>query len=31
MEPKLYFAGMALDGRTGHEAGRLLLQQLYET
>lgn len=29
MEPKIYFAGTALQGRTGHEAGRLLLAELY--
>lgn len=30
MEPKIYFAGMALEGCTGHEAGRRLLARLYE-
>lgn len=31
MEPKIFFAGMALDGVSGHEAGRMLLAQLYRT
>lgn len=28
--PELWFAGMPLEGRSGHEAGRELLAQLYE-
>ncbi len=30
MKPKIYFAGMALQGCTGHEAGRQLLARLYD-
>ena len=30
MKPKIHFAGMALDGRSGHETGRLLLAKLYK-
>ena len=29
MRPKLYMAGRALTGQSGHEAGRELLRQLY--
>lgn len=28
--PQIYFAHSALDGRSGHDAGRALLQQLYD-
>ena len=31
MGPKMYIAGLVLDGQSGHEAGRELLRQLYET
>ena len=31
MKPKLYLAGRALDGETGHAAGRALLSALYQT
>lgn len=31
MEDRIYLAGCELAGRSGHEAGRALLAQLYET
>ena len=31
MEPKLYLLGCALDSCSGHDAGRKLLAQLYDT
>lgn len=30
MEPQIYLQWQRLEGRTGHQVGRLLLQQLYE-
>ena len=30
MSAQYYLAGSALDGRSGHEAGRALLAQLYQ-